>query len=138
MKAKSELIKSPLSVVKQVKSAYKANRRVATTLGFLLGGLVPMTTYVLAHHEIDYHAPLYLQVPTLMVVGGLLYSATTVYTWGKSAFSSGTKAIGFVVLTEGTLVVSHITWLSLCALAYLVVINGIATGCNLALDQSTK
>jgi hypothetical protein len=111
---------------------------MASVIGFLLGGLVPVTTYVVAHYEIDYASPLYLQLSAVMVLGGLLYSATTVFSWGKRAFASNSKALGFVVLTEGALVVSHIVWLSLFALAYLVMINGIATGCTLALDHKSK
>ena len=33
------------------------------------------------------------------------------------------------------MVFAHTQWLSIAALAYLMVINGLATGCNLALDR---
>ena len=109
--------------------------RLATVTGFLLGGFVPLASYVVSHYEIDPSAPLYLQIASLLVLGGLCYSARTVYTWGKLAFHSGGKAAGFVVLVEGVMVVSHTPWLALSALVYLIVINGVATGCNLSLGR---
>ena len=43
--------------------------------------------------------------------------------------------LGFVVLLEGVLILSHTEWLSFIALGYLICINGIATGCALALPK---
>jgi hypothetical protein len=102
--------------------------RLATVAGFLLGGLVPFATFSVAHSEVtgmwDYHV--------LLVLGGLLFSAKTVYAWSKMAFQNASKAAGFVVLIEGVMVLSSLSWLSWMCLVYLVVINGIATGCLLS------
>jgi hypothetical protein len=125
-----------LGVVEQVTAALKPKARLATFLGFLLGGFVPLASYVVAHYEIDASVALYSQIGTLMVLGGLVYSARTVYEWGKLAFQAPGKAFGFVVLAEGVMVTSHTPWLALSALGYLIAINGIATGCNLALHRS--
>lgn len=125
-------------IVKQVKTAIKPQHRLATCLGFMLGGLVPTTTYMISHYEITWDKPIYFQVSSFLVLGGLLYSATTVFSWGLLAFGHWIKALGFVILTEGTLVMSHITWLSLCSLGYLVAINGVATGCALALHKASS
>jgi hypothetical protein len=97
-----------------------------------LGGFVPLASYILAHQEIDPATPLYEQLSALLVLGGLVYSASTIYEWGKLAFRSSTKALGFVVLLEGVMVTSRTSWLGTTALVYLIVINGIATGCALA------
>lgn len=126
----------PLGVVEQVTLALRPKARLATFMGFLLGGFVPLASYVVAHYEIDYAASLFSQVAVLLVFGGLVYSARTVYEWGKLAFQSPGKAVGFVVLAEGVMITSHTSWLALSALAYLIAINGIATGCNLALHRS--
>jgi hypothetical protein len=64
-------------------------------------------------------------------LGGLVYSAKTVWQWGTVAFQNAFKALGFVILLEDVMVTSHIPWLSITALVYLMAINGIATGCNL-------
>jgi hypothetical protein len=104
----------------------------------LLGGFVPLASYVLAHGEVDRGQPLYLQVPVALVLGGLLFSARTVYQWAKAAFGDGAKAAGFVVLAEGILTLSHTHWLALAALAYLVSINGVATGVRLALGVHVR
>jgi hypothetical protein len=118
-------------VVAQVKVALRPRARLATALGFLLGGFVPLATFEVAHREIGAD-PLYSQLASYLVLGGLFFSMATVYAWGKLAFKVPVKALGFVVLLEGVMVTSHIGWLSVAALAYLVCINGIATGCTLA------
>ena len=119
-------------VVEQVRGALRPRARLATALGFLLGGFVPVAVYVIAHHELDWSAPLYLQRGTLLVLGGLLFSASTEFNWGRMAFHAGGKALGFVVLLEGVMVTSTTAWLAMAALVYLVGVNGVATGCNLS------
>jgi len=104
---------------------------LAACLGALLGGFVPLSTFVVAHQEVSRVQPLYEQWVTLLVGGGLLFSATTVYAWCKQAFQSSVKAFGFVLLVEGTMVISQVQWLSVAALVYLIAINGVATGCQL-------
>ena len=125
--------KRQLGVVGQVRAACAPRARLATTLGCLLGGLVPVGSYWLAHHEIDASSPLYTQLTAYLVAGGLLFSAKTVIAWARLAFGDAWKAFGFTMLLEGTLLASHTPWLSCCALGYLVAINGIATGCTLSL-----
>lgn len=124
------------AVVDQVKQAFQPKNRTATCLGFLLGGFVPLASFMVAHHEVNHTVSLYAQLSAYLVLGGLLYSAKTVYDWGKLAFRMPIKAIGFVVLLEGIMVYSHIGWLSIASLFYLVGINGIATGCNLSLKET--
>lgn len=127
-----------LSIVDQVKEAMKPKARLATFLGFLLGGFVPSASYIVAHHELDHTKPLYFQPGLLLVLGGLLYSAKTVYEWGVNAFSNKMKALGFVVLLEGVMILSSTPAIAVAALIYLAMINGIATGCNLSLKSGAK
>lgn len=121
-----------MGVVDQVREALKPKTRLATFLGFLLGGFVPLASFVVAHYEVTMSKPLYSQLGMYLVLGGLIYSAKTVYSWGERAFNSPVKAVGFVVLLEGVMVGAQTPWLSFAALTYLVCVNGIATGCNLA------
>jgi hypothetical protein len=102
----------------------------------LLGGFVPLASFFVAHFELSAITPLYTQRALYLVLGGLAYSAKTVWQWGTLAFQNGFKAFGFVVLLEGVMVTSHILWLSIAALVYLMAINGIATGCNLTAKAS--
>lgn len=118
-------------VVAQVRASLAREHRLATFIGFLLGGFVPLATFVVAHYEVDRAAPLYGQLATALVLGGLAYSAKTVYEWGKMAFRQPAKAAGFVLLIEGVMVTSTHAVLSIAALVYLIAINGIATGCTL-------
>lgn len=127
-----------LGVVGQVRHALHPRALLATITGFLLGGFVPLASFWLSHRELDHDRPVYLQVTAYIVAGGLLYSAKTVYAWGKLAFHTAAKALGFVVLLEGVMILSQTPWLTMMALAYLVVINGVATGCNLALPRSQQ
>lgn len=127
-----------LGVVDQVRLALRPRSRLAFGIGLLLGAFVPLATFVISHTELDLQRPLWGQLPALFVAGGLLFSAVTMYGWGKLAFLQRAKALGFVLLLEGTMVTSHTRWLALGALCYLCAINGVATACNLAGSQWQK
>jgi hypothetical protein len=124
-----------MGVVEQVRTALKPCNRLAFGLGAALGSFVPVASYWLAHHEVDRSADLWAQLPAWLVLGGLVFSASTVYAWGRKLFGSGAKALGFCVLMEGVLLDSTTTGLAIGALVYLIGINAIATGTRLALDR---
>lgn len=120
-----------MSVVDQVWLASRRDNIPATFVGFLLGGIVPLMSYMQAHHDVSKD---WMTDPkSLLVIGGLIFSFYTVNAWGKAAFNSSLKALGFVVLVEGTMVFSSISWLAIVALVFLITINGIATGVALSL-----
>jgi len=129
---------SRLGVVDQVVLAVHARNRLATTLGFIAGGVVPVATYVEAHYDVDPSAPFYAQITTYLVLGGLVFSAKTVFSWAHRAFHDGWKAAGFVVLLEGVMITSQVPVLPFVLLAILVAVNGIATGCTLSLDRAKQ
>lgn len=108
----------------------------AFLVGAALGGLVPSAAYSLAHFGLDSSLPLSSQPITVAMIGGaLVFSAKTVYQWAETAFNGDwLKALGFVVLVEGVMTFAppQLFWLSCIALAYLVAINAVATGCALA------
>lgn len=124
-----------MGVVDEVEVAFSPRSRLATQLGFVLGGVIPIATYLEAHCELDVSQPLYTQPAAFLVAGGLLFSAKTVFAWGQRAFRDAWKAAGFVVLLEGVMITSHVPVLPLVLLAILVAINGIATGCTLSLER---
>jgi hypothetical protein len=126
------------SVIAQVRYAIKPSNRLAAIVGWLLGGFVPLACFFVAHYELRADAPLYSQRSFYLVLGGLVYSARTVWQWGMVAFQNVLKATGFVILLEGVMVMSHIAWLSIAALVYLMAINGVATACNLTTTPSFK
>lgn len=128
-------------IVAQVRQAFGPRARLATSVGMLLGGFVPVATFVLAHTDLArlFGADGLPWAKTwALIIGGLLYSALTVYQWAKLAFTSAPKAFGFVVLLEGVMVTSSTRWLAFAALGYLVVINGIATGCTLSVRRAVS
>lgn len=121
-----------VGVIAQIRAA--TNNPIALLVGCLLGGFVPLASYFVAHQEVK----TFWSVPTLLVVGGLVYSAKTVFQWGKQAFNCGWKATGFILLLEGIMILSSIPWLGHLSLVYLVSINAVATGCLLAQRDTKK
>ena len=88
---------TPLGVVAQVRLAFRPKARLATVLGALLGGFVPLASYTVAHQEANFDT-LRGWIAVGLVLGGLVFSAKTVREWGELAFHDGRKALGFVVL----------------------------------------
>lgn len=119
--------KGPLDIVSQVKTTFSRKHWIAAAFGTYLGIGVPIAIYHIAHSLTSWY-----DVRALLVLGGLLFSATTVYQWGRLAFGSWYKALGFVVLIEGTMTFTH-GWLSMGALCYLIVINVVGTSTTIAL-----
>lgn len=118
------------SVVEQVRVAFRRPNRLATVCGILLGGYIPVGTFFVVHYEVQRQPSLWI-----LVAGGLLFSAVTVWKWAKSAYQSSAKALGFCIMVEGIMTFSQLMPLAVFALFLLVMINGIATGCILALNQ---
>lgn len=118
------------SIVDQVRMSAQKQNRLATLAGFIIGGFVPTATFFMVHYGVAECAYLWL-----IVFGGLIFSAKTVYEWGNVAFQSAVKSIGFCVLVEGVMTFGNVWYLSIAALGMLGLINGVATGCNLALNR---
>ncbi len=120
-----------LGPIAQIKESVKPRNRLAAFTGVMLGGFVPLASYWIAHHEVV-GAGYWMPVMVTLVFGGLIYSAKTVYQWARVAFDCPWKAVGFVVLLEGTMIFSNTMWLGVTALSLLIGMNAIATGCTLA------
>lgn len=121
------------SVIDQTRIAFSVSV-IGSMVGLILGASVPLTTFAIAHYEWKDVLSIY----SLLVVGGLVFSAKNVFVWGKNAFRDSWKAIGFVVLIEGAMVCSHIPWVSFMGLGILIAINAIASGANLVIKPQKK
>lgn len=121
-------------LVEQVSVALHRSNRRATAIGAVLGGVVPVATYHLAHYQVslEWGSLSELDPRAALILGGLAFSLGTVVDWGTLALSSRRKAWAFAVLIEGTMVLSSAAWLGLVCLGLLVGINAIATGVTLA------
>jgi hypothetical protein len=117
----------------------------ALALGALLGGFVPIASALTAHYgrllvyEADgLHVATWCEPRWIVVVGGLGFSAKSVYHWTLAAFSGDRlKAGAFVALLECTLLLAPLVELQCAAALYLVLINMLSAGSALALrDQS--
>ena len=121
-------------VVEQVRVAFSPENRLATLSGFILGGFVPVGSFVVCHGELPGSDGWRHWALLVLIGGGLLFSAKSVWQWSAAAFADRWKASGFVVLVEGIMVLSSTVGLSYAALGLLVAINGIATGVILGRD----
>lgn len=95
-------------------------QRLATVTGSIMGGVVPVLIYRLSHHHAAESPALWL-----IVAGGLLFSASSVYGWGMRLFGNAWyKAGGFTLLLElSTIFVNG--WESKLALSILILINAV-------------
>lgn len=93
-------------------------------VGLFVGSLIPVATFCMAHFQTGW-------IGHALVLAGLVFSAPTVYEWGVAAFKSKVKAVGFVILMEGIMVLASVPYLPFVCLAYLVGINAYQTGINL-------
>ena len=100
-------------------------------IGAALGAFIPCASYQLSRHECAAYPWMWA-----FVAGGFLFSSFTVYEWAKTAFGHSVKAFGFVILTEGVLVLCHTEWLSICGLVILALLNATATASNLLRDRT--
>lgn len=105
---------------------FALGQRARALLGFGLGAFVPLASYMEIHFEVGTHPQLWF-----LVAGALAYSAISVYTWAVEAFHYRLKALGFVVLLEGTMTFCSIAWLSLAGLAILMILNAITAAVTL-------
>ena len=128
-------VRGPM-ILREVRAA--AGNKVALSGGILLGGFIPFSVYWLMHQEAPASVPLCelagypVAFAHLLVLGGLAYSAKTVYQWGRAVFADRFKAIGFTLLVGGILTFGHSDCLVFPALGILVLINAIAATSRLA------
>jgi hypothetical protein len=145
-----ESAKPVLPIITQITEAWK--NKAAFLAGLPFGAITPAAIFYGVHFEVR---PLLMRVLTdpgaawydlallailgLAVAGGLWVSAKTVYRWGQAGFRDGGqpdngKALGTVLLLEVWMTFASNIWFSAVLLVFLVVINGLATACNFALN----
>jgi hypothetical protein len=125
-----------VDVVTQLEVAVR--RPQATLIGAVVGGLVPWFASTLAHKELPAtwsagnHS--LAMVMLAVVMGCALFSALTVYKFGRATFGDTRKALGFTLALEGVMLISTGTT-STVALVTLIVINALANGSVIALAR---
>jgi hypothetical protein len=110
-----------MGAVEQMVRAFSAGNRLSALMGITLGGFIPIAVYCLVHNEVATHPWHWV-----MAAGGLAFSAISVVVWAEQAFHMRIKALGFVLLLEGTVTFSTERWLGLTGLVILVFINGVS------------
>jgi hypothetical protein len=123
-------------VVTQLECAIR--RPQATLIGALVGGLVPWFARTLAHDQLpaawSSGSQGLAMVMLAVVLGCAVFSAITVYKFGRATFGDTRKALGFVLAIEGVMLVSTGAT-SNVALAVLIAINALANGAAIALAR---
>jgi hypothetical protein len=123
-------------VVTQLECAIR--RPQATLIGALVGGIVPWFARTLAHGEVQgAWSAGHTGLATAMIgviLGCAVFSAITVYKFGRATFGDERKALGFVLAIEGVMLVSSGAT-SNVALAVLIAINALANGSAIALAR---
>jgi hypothetical protein len=123
-----------LTVVQQVKHAFKPGGRVAAWIGLLIGGCAPIFTFGVVHFVLPHHPERFIILWTI-AIGGLLFSAPKVFKWGLSAWGSKIEALGAVVFLEGVMTFVPSLYLPTAALAILVFINAVYSACRLQIRK---
>ena len=123
-------------VVTQLECAIR--RPQATLIGALVGGIVPWFARTLAHDQLpaafSAGRTALAAVMLAVVLGCALFSAITVYKFGRATFNDTRKALGFVAAIEGVMLVSTGAT-SDVALLVLILINALANGSAIALAR---
>jgi hypothetical protein len=123
-------------IVTQLECAIR--RPQATLIGALVGGIVPWFARTLAHDQLpaawSAGSSALAAVMLAVVLGCALFSAITVYKFGRATFNDTRKALGFVAAIEGVMLVSTGAT-SNVALAVLILINALANGSAIALAR---
>ena len=125
-----------VDVVTQLECAIR--RPQATLIGALVGGLVPWFARTLAHDQLPATWSAGNQslamVMLAVILGCAVFSAITVYKFGRATFNDTRKALGFVLAIEGVMLVSTGAT-STVALLVLILINALANGAAIALAR---
>lgn len=120
---------SNASILEQIKTFSKSP--LAAGVGAIAGGSAAFASATIAHN---------LGTPyrweAIIVAGGLLFSSTTVFDWGRAIFKRWDKALGFVVLMELTMLQRVVPWLGTAAMVLLIAINAVANGHTVATQKS--
>ena len=110
----------------------------AAVTGAVIGGLVPWFARALAHGELpaawSANERVLATIMVAVIAGCCAFSMLTIYKFGRAAFDDPHKALGFVLATEGVMLVSQGTT-SVVALVVLIAINAIANGSVIALAR---
>lgn len=111
--------------------------------GAIVGGFVPLASWITVHAALDIDAMLAGKGWTILtcilvaaVIGALVFSAGTVYEYCLRAFrGKRAKSAAFVVLVEVLMTFVPLWPLSVAALVILAAINGIQTARTMALTS---
>jgi len=126
------------NILDQVRNAFR--NPLALALSVPPAAFLPIAVFMIAHHEIVNESNGWLKAAKIVaVLGGLVFSAKSVFHWASLMFQDRVKALGFVALMETVMILSSNQVIAFCALGLLVSINAVAAAANTAvLDTRAK
>lgn len=125
-------------VVLQFLSVVKGEHRIAACFGGIMGGLIPLCSYIGIHYEVDFTKEYYLQWQWWVVVFCLGFSLPKVYQWARIGFQSWMAGACFALAIELVMISYRNIYISLACLLVLMSINAISAGANIALKRQPK
>lgn len=118
-----------MTVVEQIRQAFRPDGRLAAFIGLWLGSSIPAMTFGLVHFVLPHYPERWI-LNWGIAVCGLAYSAPKVYRWGVSAWGSKIEAAGMVLMLEGIMTFVPGLILPSCALIEIVFINAVYSACR--------
>lgn len=126
------VVRKDAGVLDQIRVTARSPLALVTAI--LFGGVPILVTFWIGHFEINREAP--LQDPlSVLVLGGLVFSAPKVVKWAREAFGEWTLAVGFVVLLEGAMTFIHSMAVSAIIMILIMMINIAYTATRLVRGQ---
>lgn len=137
-----ELSPEPKTLIDFVKFCFTRENFPATVVALIFGGFIPFAVWWLSHKQLnvaDLKAGDFGSMVAIpLILGGLVYSATTVVELSTLAFHKKAKAWGFTILLEGVLLGASAQWLSISALVYLILLNAVGTAVSVTRPPVNK
>lgn len=128
-------------VIREIRMAFSAGNRLASTIGGLMATIVPIMVFSVTHAlpKIEWSTPTFW-VLLVMAMGGGYFSMKSVILYGVRVFQGDKgKAVCYAFLLEGMLIMSgmreEFNWLGYAALGYLCFINTVSAGCAIAMED---
>lgn len=100
-------------------------KTLQNTLAAASAAFIPLAVYVIAHKALAMGATIEALPLAILALGGLVYSAPSVYAWARSWAGAPAKAVGFTVILEGVMTVGTVTWLATVSLVVLMLVNAL-------------
>lgn len=117
----------------QIRTALRRGNRLGLVFGAIYGAWMPIAAFILKFEADAGNRP----EIWFLIAAAMVFSGITVFHWMRQSFGSSAKAFGFMVCLDGAMLFSELLPLRISALILLILVNALASACNLALRKKT-